>query len=204
MADSEGKSKSSGSVSRAAMKAAPVIVVSSVMFSFISYWRVAAVVLCDMASTAFYIGGIVEQVIGPAAPWFICAVMIFSFAMGLVYIESCAMFVRGGVYRVVKEAIGGLPAKSAVSALLFDYILTGPISSVSAGQYLIGWIIEFIAVTNPNLAITNDALRGDIKHYGSMLFAIAITLYFFRQNLIGIHESSGKALKIMGFTTVVA
>src|SRR5579872_5051913 len=138
MADSEGKSKSSGSVSRAAMKAAPVIVVSSVMLSFISYWRVAAVVLCDMASTAFYIGGIVEQLIGAAAPWFILAVMLFSYAVRSVYIESCSMFVRGGVYRVVKEALGNLPAKGAVSALLFDYILTGTISAVSAGQYLTG------------------------------------------------------------------
>ncbi len=78
-------------------RAAPVIIVGSVMFSFISYWRIAAVVLCDMASTAFYIGGIVEQVIGPVAPLFILCVMLFSFAMGAVYIESCSMFVRGGV-----------------------------------------------------------------------------------------------------------
>ncbi len=34
--------------------------------------------LCDLASTAYYIGGIVEGAIGPAAPWFILAVMIFS------------------------------------------------------------------------------------------------------------------------------
>ena len=33
---------------------------------------------------------------------------------------------------------------------------------------------------------------------------LAITLYFFRQNIIGIHESSGKALKIMIATTVMA
>ena len=55
-----------------------VIVVSSVMFTFISYWRTAAVVLCDLASTAYYIGGIAENAIGPAAPWFILAVMLFS------------------------------------------------------------------------------------------------------------------------------
>src|SRR5687767_12267909 len=68
-------------------RAAQVIVVGSVMFSFISYWRTAAVVLCDLASTAFYIGGIVEQSIGKAAPWFILAVMCFSYAVRSVYIE---------------------------------------------------------------------------------------------------------------------
>jgi len=203
MADSQGKPSASGGAARKALKAAPVIVVGSVMFTFISYWRVAAVVLCDMASTAFYIGGLVEQVIGPAAPWFIGAVMLFSFAMGLVYVESCALFVRGGVYRVVKEAIGGFPAKAAVSALLFDYILTGPISSVSAGQYLIGWVLESLALINPALAIGDAALRADIKQYGAILIAVGITLYFFRKNLIGIHESSGKALAIMIFTTAV-
>src|SRR5947209_9064737 len=82
-------------------QAAKVIVVSSVMFTFISYWRTAAVVLCDLASTAYYIGGIVELSIGPAAPWFILAVMLFSYAVRSVYIESCSLFVRGGVYRVV-------------------------------------------------------------------------------------------------------
>ena len=52
------------------IRAAQVIIVGSVMFTFISYWRTAAVVLCDLASTAYYIGGIVEQAIGPSAPWF--------------------------------------------------------------------------------------------------------------------------------------
>src|SRR5437867_11135656 len=107
-----------------ALRAAQVIIVGSVMFTFISYWRTAAVVLCDMSSTAYYIGGIVEQAIGPAAPWFILAVLLFSYAVRLVYVESCSLFVRGGVYRVVKTALGGFLGKLAVSALMFDYILT--------------------------------------------------------------------------------
>src|SRR6202158_5116574 len=107
MADSDNSAAQPGGIVRKLLKAAPVIVVGSVMFSFISYWRVAAVVLCDMASTAFYIGGIVEQLIGPAAPWFILAVMLFSYAVRSVYIESCSMFVRGGGYRVVQGAMGG-------------------------------------------------------------------------------------------------
>src|SRR5436853_2131209 len=118
--------------------AARIIIVGSIMFTFISYWRTAAVVLCDLASTAYYIGGIVEQAIGPAAPWFILAVMLFSYAVRSVYIESCTLFVRGGVYRVVREALGGFMAKLSVSALMFDFVLTGPISGVSASQYLIG------------------------------------------------------------------
>src|SRR5262245_40249325 len=135
-------SPSEPSKTSTARRAAQVIIVGSVMFTFISFWKTAAVVLCDLASTAYYIGGIAEQAIGPAAPWFILAVMVFSYRVRNVYIESCSMFVRGGVYKVVKEALGGFMGKLSVSALIFDYILTGPISSVSAGQYLFGWLIE--------------------------------------------------------------
>src|SRR5690242_4384050 len=120
--------------------AVKVFVATTVMLSFISFWRAAAVVLADLASSAFYVGGIAEHAIGKSAPWFILAVMLFSYAVRALYIESSTMFVRGGVYRVVKEAVGGTMAKVAVSALLFDYVLTGPISAVSAGQYLAGFI----------------------------------------------------------------
>ena len=134
-----------------------VLVVSSVMFTFISYWRTAAVVLCDLASTAYYIGGIVEGAIGPAAPWFILAVMVFSYAVRSIYIESCSLFVRGGVYRVVKEAMGGFLAKLSVSALMFDYVLTGPTSAVSAGQYIIGLLLDTLATIDPALRLGDDA-----------------------------------------------
>src|SRR5271165_3149060 len=130
-------------------RAAQVIVVSSVMFTFISYWRTAAVVLCDLASTAYYIGGAVEQAIGPAAPWFILAVMLFSYAVRSVYIESCSLFVRGGVYKVVKEALGGFLGKLSVSALMFDYILTGPTSGVAAGQYIMGMALQCLKLISP-------------------------------------------------------
>lgn len=109
------------------------VVPATIMLSFVSFWRAAAIVLSDLGSTAYYIGGIAEKAIGKAAPWFILSIMLFSYAVYAVYVESCSMFVRGGVYRVVREAMGGTAAKFSVSALMFDYVLTGPISAVSAG-----------------------------------------------------------------------
>ena len=173
-----------------------VLVVTSVMFTFISFWRTAAIVLCDLASTAYYIGGIVESQIGAAAPWFILAVMVFSYGVRSIYIESCAMFVRGGVYRVVKEAMGGTLAKLSVSALLFDYILTGPTSGVSAGQYIVGWLVDFFHLGPESLLASN-------KNLIAAGIAVAVTAYFWRVNLKGIHESSDQALWIMGATTVM-
>ena len=131
---------------RAASDRVKLVVASSVMLTFISFWRAAAVVLNDLGSSAFYAGGIAEQAVGKAAPWFILGVMLFSFAVRAVYVESCSMFTRGGVYRVVKEALGGNFAKLSVSALMFDYILTGPISGVSAGQYITGLLNELLGV----------------------------------------------------------
>src|SRR6266481_2951271 len=115
---------------------AKIIVATTVALSFISFWRAAAIVLSDLASSAFYAGGIAEQAIGKTAPWFILGVMLFSFAVRSIYMESSSMFVRGGVYVVVRDAMGPFIARLSVSALLFDYVLTGPISGVSAGQYL--------------------------------------------------------------------
>lgn len=176
--------------------ASQVLVVTSVMFTFISYWRTAAIVLCDLAGTAYYIGGIVESQIGKAAPWFILAVMVMSYAVCTVYIESCAMFVRGGVYRIVKEAVGRQAAGLAVSALLFDFILTGPISGVTAGQYIMGLLNDLLNLGPASPLIQHQDLL-------SALVAIGVTLYFWRVNTKGIHESSDQALKIMAATTVV-
>ncbi len=190
-------------------RARDVIVVNSVMFKFISYWRTAAVVLCDLASTCYYIGGIVESSIGAAAPWFILAVMLFSYCVRSVYIESCSLFVRGGVYRVVKEAMGGLLAKLSVSALMFDYILTGPISGVSAGQYIMGLGLDLFEYANRIMTGDQafkvaDAIRDPVTNWGAVVIACAATLYFFWENIKGIHESSDKAMKIMKATTVMA
>ncbi|MGB9071466.1 MAG: APC family permease [Terriglobales bacterium] len=175
--------------------AVKVFVATTVMLTFISFWRAAAVVLADLASSAYYAGGDAEKVIGRSAPWFILAVMLFSYAVRALYIESSAMFVRGGVYRVVKEAMGGTLAKFSVSALLFDYVLTGPISAVSAGQYLAGFLEDIGNYAHHPLHFSED-------HFAAG-FAILVVIYFWWKNIQGIHESSGKALQIMIVTTVM-
>lgn len=172
-----------------------VLLATTAMLTFISFWQAAAIVLNDLASSAFYAGGIAEQAIGAAAPWFILAVMLFAYGVCLMYVESCSMFVRGGVYRVVKEAMGGTLAKFSVSALMFDYVLTGPISGVSAGQYLTGFINEILTREHIHYALPTNST--------SAIFAILVTLYFWWQNVKGIEESSEKAVRIMELTTIM-
>src|SRR6202167_4297375 len=174
---------------------AKVVVATTVALSFISFWRGASIVLADLASSAFYAGGIAETAIGPAAPWFVLGVMLFSFAVRSVYMESCGMFVRGGVYIVVKDSIGPTVAKLSVSSLVVDYHLTGPISAVSAGQYL-GRLLNDMAET------LHQNWRSDPNTF-SVFFSVAVTIYFWYSNIKGVQESSHKALRIMQITTVM-
>jgi amino acid transporter len=172
-----------------------VVIATTVALSFISFWRGASIVLSDLASSCFYAGGAAEKAIGPAAPWFVLGVMLFSFAVRSVYMESCSMFVRGGVYVVVRDSMGPITAKLSVSALVFDYILTGPISVVSAGQYL-------GALLNEIFELLHQAYRVPVNSFAAGA-AILVTIYFWWQNIKGVHESSGKALRIMQITTVM-
>src|ERR1700687_2824513 len=162
-----------------------VVVATTVALTFITFWQAAAVVLNDMASTMFYIGGITEQAIGKPAPWMVMAVMFFSFAVRSVYMESCGMFVRGGVYVVVRDSIGPTVAKLSVSSLVVDYVLTGPISVVSAGQYL-GRLLNEIS------AAVHQTWHTDPNSF-SVFFSVVVTGYFWYSNIKGVPESSTKA-----------
>jgi len=172
-----------------------VLIATTAMLAFVSFWRAAAIVLNDMGSSAFYAGAIAEHFIGKTGPWFILAIMILAYAVRSVYIESCSMFVRGGVYRVVKEAMGSTLAKISVSALMFDYILTGPISGVSAGLYLVGLLNELLQYFHAPVVLPVNMTAA--------VFAALVTIYFWWENIKGIHESSEKALRIMYVTTVM-
>src|SRR5512143_524592 len=170
-----------------------IVVATSVMLTFISYWRAAAIVLNDLGSSAFYACGIAEQAIGKSAPWFIVGVMLFSFAVRAVYVESCSMFVRGGVYRVVKETLGGTLAKISVSALMFDYILTGPISGVSAGQYIAGLINELLLAADTHGWVPQAVhqMFGGTPHLNvnatavAIAIAVVMTVYYWWENTKG-------------------
>src|SRR5258708_4242999 len=136
-----------------------------------------------------------EQAVGAGAPWFILGVMLFSFAVLSVYMEGCSMLVRGGVYVVVRDAMGPFMARLAVSALIFDYIPTGPISSVTAGQYLGRLLNEIAEMMHMSFRVPPNLFAATL--------GLVVTGYFWWNNVKGIHESSGKALRVMQITTVM-
>jgi amino acid transporter len=78
---------------------------------------------------------------------------------------------------------------------MFDYVLTGPISGVSAGLYLAGLLDDTARYLHRPLSIPAP--------YFAVGFALLATIYFWLQNTIGMRESSEKALRIMQITTVM-
>ena len=99
------------------------------------------------------------------------------------------------MYVVVRDSMGPFLARLSVSSLVFDYVLTGPISVVSAGQYL-GRLF------NEMMEVAHQTTRLDPNTFAAF-FAVVVTLYFWWSNLKGIEESSGQALRIMQITTVM-
>ena len=170
-----------------------IIVGTSVMLTFISFWRAAAIVLCDLGSSAFFVGGISEQAIGRAAPWFILGMLVFSFALRAIYIEASVMFVRGGIYQLARTALGNTLAKFSVAALIFNYVLAGPIGAVAAGHYLVGLLNELLGMAG--VAIPRNA--------GAVLVAVLLTLFLWWRNVRGMQESSDRSLRFMQITGAV-
>jgi len=117
-------------------------VATRLMLTFISYWRAAAIVLNDLALVRFYACGIASRqsqvrALVQIVAWSCC----FHSPCGPSTSKAaqCSSAARvQGCQRSVRRTL----ASSASSALMFDYILTGPISGVSAGQYIVGLVNE--------------------------------------------------------------
>jgi amino acid transporter len=82
-----------------------------------------------------------------------------------------------------------------VSALLFDYVLTGPISAVSAGLYIAGLLSEILGHYGVGLPLPRGVLAAG--------FAMLVIAYFWWRNTRGLHESSSDALHIIQITSVM-
>ena len=171
-----------------------IFVLSTAVLSFISFWRAAAIVITDFGSSAYYAGGIAAKYYGPAFPYFILMVMLLAGLLLMTYIESASLFTRGGVYVVVKNAFGRPFAKLGVSSLILDYLLTGPISAVSAGLYL-AYLLELLLPYSISTNFSNRIL--------AIIFSLIVIFYFWYENIKGVKESSSKNVKIVLFTSFV-
>ncbi len=92
--------------------------------------------------------------------------------------------------------MGTPAAKFSVSALMFDYVLIGPISAVSAGLYLASLLDQLADQFRlPHLPLS--------PHLVAAVFAMVVICYFWWTNTVGIPFSSTRALRVLQITTVM-
>jgi magnesium transporter len=133
-----------------------VVLASGTLVSYVSVWRATARALVELGNPAFFVGGIAWVAIGSPAPWFVLAAIALSIAVRAVDVEARALFVPGGLYGSVRDALGRTLATIAVSALLVERLMLGPLAAVVAGHYLMA-IARALVGANPS----GPGLAGD-------------------------------------------
>ena len=174
---------------------AKVLVATTAMLAFISFWRAAAIVLNDLASSAYYAGGEAEQFIGKTAPWFILGIMLFSYAVRsrvrreLQHVRPRRRLPRGE----------GSARRDARKILRFgaDVRLRPhrPDQRRFRGAISGRRLQRAVRVRARPVHLNDNATAAAV--------AITVTLYFWWENIKGVPESSEKALRIMQLTTVM-
>src|ERR1700704_879970 len=113
-----------------------VVLATRTLLSFITTWRAVALVLVELGAVAFFASGVAEARIGPSAPWFVIGAVIVGFWLRAVDIEARALFLPGGLFGSVRDTLGGGLATVAVSTLVAERLLLGPVAAAVAGRYV--------------------------------------------------------------------
>ena len=151
-----------------------VVLATTTLIAFVSSWRAAALTLVEIGGVAFFASGAAERALGEGAAWFVLFAVLAGIVLRAIDLESCALFLPGGLYGTVREALGTRAARVAAAAQLVDHLLLGALAAVVAGHY----------VTLPALAFLNveqmerEAAAADV----SVAIAIAlVALVWWRQ-----------------------
>ena len=128
----------------------PVVMATSVLRSFVSGWRAAALALADLGVAAFFIAGVAEHALGPSAPWFVLAAVLLGLGIRAIDLESWTLFASGGLVGRVEAAFGPRLVPVGAAAVLGERLLLAALCCAVAGQYAAsiihtlaeGWPIE--------------------------------------------------------------
>jgi magnesium transporter len=113
-----------------------VVLATRALLAFTPSWRAATLALAELGCVAFFASGISEEAIGAAAPWFVLAAVLIGVYVRAVDVEACGLFVRGGTFGLVRQALGEVPGRLAASALLVERLLLGSLVAAAAGRYV--------------------------------------------------------------------
>ena len=113
----------------------PVVFASSVLLSFTSASRAAALALPELAFAAFFVGAVVGADGIRLAPWIVLAATLLAVVIRRLDIESWTLFIRGGLAGRVEHAYGGRVANATVGVVLVERILLAALAAAVFGQY---------------------------------------------------------------------
>src|SRR5262245_45308368 len=108
------------------------VLVGTTLLSRISVGRGEALALVEVGTVAFFAAGIAERSLGPTAPLVLLAAVVLGLGLRAVDLETCALFVPGGLYGIVQHALGRSSATVAAAALLVQHLLFGALAASAA------------------------------------------------------------------------
>src|SRR5512138_273659 len=96
----------------------------------------SALAIVELGTVGVFAAGVASGVAGDAAPWYALAAVLLGLAIRAVDLESCALFLPGGLYGTAREAFGDRASTLAASTLLVDYAIAGALAASAAGHAL--------------------------------------------------------------------
>ncbi len=135
-----------------------VVLATRSLLAFTPRWRAAALALADLGCFAFFAAGIAQASIGPSAAWYVLGAVVIGAGVRAVDIEARGLFVRGGLYGLVRQALGEAAARVAASSLLIERVLLGPLAAAVAGQYVVTLLRASVAPDLSGAAAENAAV----------------------------------------------
>jgi magnesium transporter len=135
-----------------------VVLATRTLLAFTPTWRAAALALAEFGALAFFASGTAEAAIGPSAPWFVLVAVLVGAFVRTVDVEARGLFVRGGLYGLVRQPLGESAGRVAMSALLVERVLFGALAAAVAGRHMVGVLRAGIAPAMSQAAAENMAV----------------------------------------------
>src|SRR5579871_242980 len=133
-----------------------VVLATTTLLSLISSWRAAAIALAELGGLAFFASGVAEGALGASGAWYVLLAVLTGVALRAADIESCGLFVPGGLSGTVREALGKRAGRAAAASELADYLLAGALAAVVAGHYVASLARAFFGTRIEGNVTTDD------------------------------------------------
>ena len=96
--------------------------------------------LPELAFAAFFIGGVLRDTVGPAAPWYILLATLLGLALRRLDLVSWTLFIPGGLPGRVEQAFGRRAAAAATAVVIIERLLLAALACVVFGHYLASFL----------------------------------------------------------------